>query len=297
VTSSEETHQEITCANCGRRFMGTFCPSCGQEASEPRRPILVYVRQLLGDFFALDARVWTTLGPLFARPGSLTTEWFAGRRVRYVPPFRLYVFAGLVFFAVMAVTGGGPLRIRLVSSEEGYVLTFGGGMGKVSLGPEQEPEADDTPSGSWHGVGRLIEARFDRVREHPDDFNTAVFAALSYVHFLLLPVFALLLKPFWRRRYTIEHLVFATHYQAFVLLFGSVIIAGLTAASGLGPVSAIAKALWQPVVLGYLFLAVRRFYGGRWWTNALKVVVLGWFYVMLAVFTVVGVAVATMALF
>jgi hypothetical protein len=272
--------------------MGTFCPGCGQEAIEPRRPILGYVRELLGDFFALDARVWRTLGPLLARPGFLTTEWFAGRRVRYVPPFRLYVFAGLVFFAVIAVTGGGPLRIRLVSSEAGYVLTFGGGMGKIDIG-----EADESEVGSVSAEIGQWEAGFARVRERPDDFNTAVFAALSYVHFLLLPILALLLKIFWRRRYTIEHLVFATHFQAFLLLFGSVIVTVMSAVGRLEAVDSISRVVWQLALCGYLFLAVRRFYGGRWWANALKVVVFSWLYVILAVFVVIGVAMATMTLF
>ena len=146
-------------------------------------------------------------------------------------------------------------------------------------------------------IGQWIQRGFARVRERPDDFNTAVYAALSYVHFLLLPILALLLKPFWRGRYTIEHLAFATHFQAFLLLFGSVLVSIMAAAGRSGPVESTARVLWQPVLTGYLFLAVRRFYGGRWWANALKVVVFGWLYVMLAVFVVVGVAVATMALF
>jgi len=209
-----------------------------------------------------------------------------------LPPFRLYVFAGIVFFGVMAVTGGGPLRIRLVSSEAGYVLTFGGGMGKIDIGEADESEAGRVSA----GIGQW-EAGFARVRERPDDFNTAVFAALSYVHFLLLPILALLLKAFWRRRYTIEHLVFATHFQAFLLLFGSLAVTAISSVGRSGPVESIFRAVWQLVLMVYLFLAVRRFYGGRWWANALKVVVFGWFYVMLAVFVVVGVAVATMTLF
>jgi len=36
--------------------------------------------------------------PLFFRPGFLTKEYFAGRRVHYVPPLRLYLFVSIVFF-------------------------------------------------------------------------------------------------------------------------------------------------------------------------------------------------------
>jgi hypothetical protein len=284
---------EIACGNCGRRFVGSFCPDCGQEAAEPRQPVLDYLREVLSGFFSLDARAWRTLRQLLARPGFLTVDWFAGRRARYVPPLRLYVFISIVFFAVMAATGGGPLRIAVISSEEGHVLTFGRGMGEVNIGSAEESEASETAS----GFGGWFENRFARVRERSDDFNAAVFAALSYVHFLLLPIFALVLKPFWRRRYYIEHLVFVMHFQTFVLLIGSVLITAWAVSGGSGPVGRFVGVIWQPALVLYFFLAARRFYGGRWWTTAIKVVLLSWLATMLAVAVIIGVAVATMALF
>jgi hypothetical protein len=286
-------HDEIACPNCGRRFIGSFCPNCGQEAAEPRQPILHYVRELLGSFFDLDARLWKTFGRLVARPGFLTVEWFAGRRARYVPPLRLFVFTALVFFAVIAATGGGPLRLGLISSEEGQVLTFGRGLGELNVGTARGSQPDETSS----GFGRWFETGFARVGARPDDFNAAVFAALSYVHFLLLPIFALVLKPLWRQRYYIEHLVFVMHFQTFMLLLGSVLIAVLAIAGGSGPTGRIAGVLWQPGLVLYFFLAARRFYGGRWWTTAIKVIGLSWLYTILAVGVVIAVAVVTMALF
>ncbi|HET9473089.1 MAG TPA: DUF3667 domain-containing protein, partial [Steroidobacteraceae bacterium] len=47
-----------------------------------------------------DSRLWRTLGYLLARPGRLTSEFFAGRRVRYLPPFRLYLVISLLFFVI-----------------------------------------------------------------------------------------------------------------------------------------------------------------------------------------------------
>jgi len=42
--------------------------------------------------FNIDSRVFRSLFPLYFRPGYLTLEYFAGRRVRYVTPFRLFFF-------------------------------------------------------------------------------------------------------------------------------------------------------------------------------------------------------------
>jgi hypothetical protein len=60
---------------------------------------------ILGDFvdtvLNIDSRVIRTIGPLLVRPGYLSLEYFAGRRVRYVTPMRLFLFMSLVaFFAV-----------------------------------------------------------------------------------------------------------------------------------------------------------------------------------------------------
>lgn len=194
-----------------------------------------------------------------------------------MPPFRLYIFAGIAFFGVMAATGGGPLRLAIASSEEGSVIQLAGGMGRIDVG----------------GAG----SRFERVRESPEDFNAAVFAALSYAHFLLLPIFALLAKPFWRRRYYIEHLVFATHLEAFALLFGAVLVAFLAWTGTDGPAGSVVSTAAGPLLVGYLFLAAQRFYGGRWWITLPKVLVFTWLTVMIAVAGVLLVALATMALF
>jgi hypothetical protein len=47
-----------------------------------------------------DSRLWRTLWFLLAKPGRLTREFFEGRRVSYLPPFRLYLVISLVFFVV-----------------------------------------------------------------------------------------------------------------------------------------------------------------------------------------------------
>src|SRR5690606_20936583 len=45
-----------------------------------------------------------TLWPLLAKPGYLTLEYLAGRRVRYVSPFRLFFFIAIVTFFVARFT-------------------------------------------------------------------------------------------------------------------------------------------------------------------------------------------------
>lgn len=93
-----------TCLDCGARLLGPYCHRCGQEASERVVPLRRLLGDALGDLFAFDSRVWRTVRLLFARPGFLTAEWRRGRRARYVPPLRLYVFVAALFFLVLGWT-------------------------------------------------------------------------------------------------------------------------------------------------------------------------------------------------
>lgn len=86
------------CQNCGEVLLGEHCYACGQ----PTKGLVRHFGSIIGDFmdsvFELDSRILRTLGPLLFRPGFLTTEYFAGRRVRYVSPVRLFVFLSLLAF-------------------------------------------------------------------------------------------------------------------------------------------------------------------------------------------------------
>ena len=63
----------------------------------------VLLRELLADFMDFDSRVMRTLKPLLFRPGKLTRDYLDGRRFRYVPPLRLYIFSSLAFFFLAAL--------------------------------------------------------------------------------------------------------------------------------------------------------------------------------------------------
>ena len=61
------------------------------------------IRDLLGDIFDWDSRVWRTLRPLAFRPGLLTGEFLRGRRAHYTPPFRMYLILSVMFFLIASI--------------------------------------------------------------------------------------------------------------------------------------------------------------------------------------------------
>lgn len=67
------------------------------------RPLSGLTADVIDSVFNVDSRILRTLGPLYFRPGFLTTEYFIGRRVRYVTPFRLFFFLTVIAFLVTQI--------------------------------------------------------------------------------------------------------------------------------------------------------------------------------------------------
>lgn len=96
---SPENNQ--VCENCKLPLAGPFCAQCGQEADSKLKYFWVVIMHILDDILSFDSRAARTVWPLMVKPGFLTNEYFAGRRVHYVPPIRLYLFISIVFFVTL----------------------------------------------------------------------------------------------------------------------------------------------------------------------------------------------------
>lgn len=96
----------LLCANCTAPLQGAFCHDCGQSIKSVLQPVSHMIEDAGDIFFHLDERIVHTLPPLFTKPGFLTLEYFSGRRVRYIAPFRLmFVFCLLAFFLLHMALG------------------------------------------------------------------------------------------------------------------------------------------------------------------------------------------------
>ena len=120
--------------------------AAARAALLPLRPagdrLVRHFTSIIGDFLDtvlnIDARVFRTLWPLFAKPAYLSCEYFAGRRVRYVSPVRLFVFLSIVTFFVA----------RMTLSVSGHPIQFG--------------DDDAIASATSVAAGREIARRVDR---------------------------------------------------------------------------------------------------------------------------------------
>src|ERR1700685_605948 len=99
------------CKNCNAALLGRFCVNCSQAADVHVPSTVELLHEMLEGLTHSDSRLWRTLKLLWFKPGRLTEEFVAGRRVAYLPPFRLYLILSIVFFLVASFVHppSGPL--------------------------------------------------------------------------------------------------------------------------------------------------------------------------------------------
>ena len=99
------------CLNCGTHLSGPFCYYCGQPDKNFMRFFPVLLREFMEDFLEFDSRFMRTMKPLLFIPGKLTRDYLDGKRFRYTPPLRLYIFSSMAFFILAAMLAGSAIII------------------------------------------------------------------------------------------------------------------------------------------------------------------------------------------
>lgn len=316
-----------SCANCGAPLHGKFCHDCGQ----PVHGLVRHFSSLMGDIadslFNLDARVFRTIGPLYLRPGRLTLDYFEGKRTRYVTPFRLVFFLAIIaFFAIQLTVRSGYtpiLRVQPSATARAPVSpappatvkeagAFSNGDirldDRVWWNRDTKPLRvvwlpgflndwlNDLAGNAQEQLHAMNSGSEEARREAQHKFNLRLFAVAPTVLFVLLPIFALLLKFFYifKKRLYMEHVIVAMHSQAFLMLSMLVLVALYLLRGWLAP-----HAAWLATVSGlliaaawiwmfvYLFLMQKRVYRQGWFMTTVKYWMIGWCYTVLVGFGMV----------
>jgi hypothetical protein len=122
------------CLNCGTVLQGPFCHYCGQPDKNFLRFFPVLLRELLEDFVDFDSRFMRTMRPLLFKPGKLTRDYLDGRRFRYTPPLRLYIFSSIACFFVAALLAADIIQIDGERDADGDVVSG------IQIGVADDPE-------------------------------------------------------------------------------------------------------------------------------------------------------------
>jgi len=363
----------LHCANCEAVLQGEFCHECGQSIHSVLKPVSHMLEDAGDIFFHMDERIIHTVPPLYTKPGFLTLEYFSGRRVRYIAPFRLmFVFCLLCFFFIhLAISGS---KLGESSGEQDSISAFATAETADDVHEQYRAQIRDVlatekdpnvPAPARMGLAaargvireaanrRLAELKAplipaevgendpDAVKLKHDDFMSrhdavdigwlpaavnarlttgvehlklnlallsnhgpqrkeavariveGVFGVLPQTMFVMIPVFALVLKLFYvfRRRLYVEHLIVALHSHAFIF-FALLLITLLGYAKGAiaphvpfagGVIGVVSFAMWVWIPV-YLLIMQKRVYRQGWGMTILKYWLIGSVYFWLLMF-------------
>ncbi len=290
------------CENCGAELTGPYCAKCGQPAIDYHRSFGSLLLDAADAFFNLDERFFKTFALLLVKPWRLTIEFVEGKRVRHVHPLRVYLIASVTFFLVInflsRVThlqarqkgdkaalvfdddSPAPPPLLMPTATPGFSFNWSSTPTPVAQ-PTPEPEeifaeldqdSGHTKMGKW--FEERAKAKLGPTGDRGDLFLKALIQNLAPMVLCCIPLFALVLKILYifKRRYYIEHLIFALHTHAFVFL-STVVIIGigfLLAWKAPLPLVPITCCFLGLAVLIQLQIAIRKVYRQNWFATLFK---------------------------
>jgi len=163
--SEDRLAGSAACMNCGTELMGPFCYYCGQPDKNFMRFFPVLLRELLEDFMDFDSRFMRTIKPLLFKPGKLTRDYLEGKRFRYVPPLRLYIFSSIAFFFLAAILAGNSIQIHSDTDVDGDGAPVAG----IYIGEPDEEKIGKALEGLDPELAREIETEIKAAKEHEDE--------------------------------------------------------------------------------------------------------------------------------
>jgi hypothetical protein len=246
---SRKLRSETDCLNCGTEVKGHYCAECGQPNYEPRESFRHILTHFITDYLHLDDKFFSSLKYLLFYPGSLTNEYNAGKRAKYVHPFRLYIFITIVFFIVQSVNSNSnrakdnPIKIDSTSIDTTannlYSIKDTIAFNKGDIELQQDFEAvsdtsleqylarqDSLPEDQRDGFIRRYFNKKTLIAEQNDfdfskEINTTFRKNIPKMMFLILPIFALILSVFFRKKklFYVEHFYHSVYLHSFFYLY------------------------------------------------------------------------------
>jgi hypothetical protein len=209
------------CQNCQTALQGRYCHRCGQDSLHTIRFFGEVLLDLLSTFFSYDSKANRSLQPLLFKPGFLSNEYIAGRRQRYLSPFRLYLFASVVCFLTLSLqtdisigSTGNPTTTsvqKIIDQANTESEDSNGEKLSLSLDlPFEVPGLNDFLNVQAQILGQLTDRQLIQL----------IYDTLPMMMLILLPVLAAILKLLYlgSRRYYTEHFIVVLHSQSFLFI-------------------------------------------------------------------------------
>ena len=247
------------CKNCNSELVGLYCSECGQQNSQ-----LLTIKETLKEFtdnvFSFDTRFFITLKYLITKPGLLTTEYWLGRRTKYLPPLRLYLVMSLMYFFISSIINPGTDTSLYKSDFQEKPFQFELDKSSPKYDPSPEivaPFVDFFKENFNKGV---MVAEKKELTEHDlvwSNMPTAMFILMPFMAFCVY-----LLNKKKKQLYS-YHLITVLHFHSFIFFIFT-----------LEEIVPIIETFTKLYCLYYFFFMFKNIYQDSWIWNSLKLTTL-----------------------
>ena len=239
--------EHIACPSCHQLINGTYCAHCGEKRlSEHDFSLRHFIEEGIEGFTHFDNKFFRSVKLLITQPGQLAAYYFKGKRVAFMKPLQLFIVCNLLFFFLLGHSNLFSIPFYSYKIFKPY----------TSFGTEKNIAQKATTPEQLKSLSEVFNERMAIQSKAFIIFFIPVFAvgfALLYLH---------------KKKYFTEHLVFATHFFSFILLYyigfrfvvelPFVLIAKTNFSSTF---DFVATMLSLVVIASYCTVAAKKFYG------------------------------------
>lgn len=307
MSKQSKIREDKTCENCNYVVSERFCGHCGQENVVLDKSFIHLFKHFFEDITHYDNAFWKTIKLLFLKPGFLPNEYLNGKRMSYLPPVRLYIFASFITFFILSLL---PSEQQEKSNnqttnkfkiEDSSIEFEKEKNGKKLDSIQKFGNKNEKINDEKNWFLRKFDSKLDEIPE--EEFNEKFLEA--FLHnipkgiFFYMPIFSLILWLFQNKKkwYYFDHAIFTIYYFSFLLL-SFLFYKSITFIFYLLPENNLFKILNYIIslitisyIVLYYFLANKKFYKEKTFTIVIKGIFLVFLNVFFLVLTLLSIAI------
>ncbi len=193
---SKPTKNGISCISCQGLIAENYCPNCGEKKLNAHDfEFKHYIEETFEGYTHFDNKFFRSAWLLITKPGLLTVNFCMGKRVPYMRPFAIFFICNVLFFLLI-----GQSNIFSLPFDSFYEFKPFTNFHSRELVDEIAPSEEQR---------ELLKAPFNQKMGTESKTYLLVFIPLLAFGGLIVQ----------KKKYLTEHLVFSTHFFAFVILF------------------------------------------------------------------------------
>ncbi len=236
--------KSVACHNCHAAFADehqNYCAYCGQENHTHKLPVGHFVMELIESLTHFDTKFFQTFVDLVWKPGLVIKNYNDDKRARYFPPVRIYFFTSFIFFLILSysvqdkvettseVIANGIKNPSRDSLGNSHLLVNNKDLSSQyfvlkdihNLSISQIDSVNTLQHKNLNWLDKHIFLSLVKIRNGELSFTelyNKFIKYFSYALFILMPLFALILKIFYQKRnyFYAEFLVFSIYFHTFI---------------------------------------------------------------------------------